>query len=183
MKKFISIKKICCWIGLLFVITGCARLVETAKVIWGSSTRALEEARSEAFSKTFRCSVDECFNSVIKLTQTEAAPETAQTGLTTMLGAEQEKKEEPTTETPKTDTWDKPVKPKVLDLFFSDRKRQMIDLMGVPNSRDTTEVGVFFTAVNDQGVKVEVASLSLSAKKAAAEILFNELALHYEEVK
>ena len=69
-------------------------MVETVKVIWGSSTRALEEARGEALSKTFHCSVDECFNSVIKLTHTEADPTATQTGLTTMLNPEPQKTEE-----------------------------------------------------------------------------------------
>jgi len=38
---------------MLFFVSGCASVEETAKTIWGSSTRALNEARSEALTKTF----------------------------------------------------------------------------------------------------------------------------------
>ena len=42
---------------------------------------------------------------------------------------------------------------------------------------------MFFTSLNNKDVKIEIASLSISAKKKAAEIVFGELAKHYEEVK
>ena len=38
---------------LLVVLAGCAQTTEVAKTIWGSSTRALEDARAEAITKTY----------------------------------------------------------------------------------------------------------------------------------
>ena len=58
---------------LLLVVTlnGCARIQETTKVIWGSSTRALDEARSEAISKVYHCRYEECFREVMKIAELE----------------------------------------------------------------------------------------------------------------
>jgi len=58
---------------ILFVIlavtllSGCARLKETGKVLWGSSTKALEEQRSTATTKTYRCFFPECFDAVASI--------------------------------------------------------------------------------------------------------------------
>ena len=174
----------------LCLFWGCARLVETAKVFWGSSTRALEEARSEAITKKFRCTVTECFDAVIELTKVQMATPLEQSALTKMVDegktkeAEKEKDREHIAATaPKTDTWDTAVKAKKLDLFISDRKRQLIVLMGIPGNENTTEVGVFFTPVSEQEVKVEVSALSLTAKNTASDMIFAELKMHYEEAK
>ncbi len=174
---------LCCCVG-------CARLVETAKVIWGSSTRALEAARSEAITKSFRCRVSECFDAVIQLTKVELQTPIEQSAIAKMAEeskAEAAKKEKEQARIPetveKTATWDAVVKPKALDLFISDPKRQLIVLMGVPGSEKATEVGVFFTAMKEQEIKIEISSLSLPAQKTASDMIFAELAMHYEEVK
>ena len=46
---------------------GCGWLSEAPKVVWGSSTKALEEARAEAVQGTFLCSSNECFNEVLNI--------------------------------------------------------------------------------------------------------------------
>jgi len=60
-------------ISVLFLV-GCSAIkatpnfvTETVKTIWGSSTRALENARVDAISKSYRCSLDDCFESVLLL--------------------------------------------------------------------------------------------------------------------
>lgn len=53
------------------IFAGCARIQEVSKTIWGSSTRALDEARSEAISKDFNCSFEECFRDVLKIAELE----------------------------------------------------------------------------------------------------------------
>ncbi len=50
-----------------FSIVGCARLADTPKVLWGSSTRALEEAREEALRKTYQTNFGECFEAVLTI--------------------------------------------------------------------------------------------------------------------
>ena len=51
----------------LFSIAGCARLAEVPKVMWGSSTHALEEAREEALRKTYQTNFGECFEAVLTI--------------------------------------------------------------------------------------------------------------------
>ena len=53
----------------LFCAGGCAQIIETTKVIWGSSTRALEYARKDAISKTYLCSLNNCFDVVLSLSR------------------------------------------------------------------------------------------------------------------
>ena len=46
-------------------LTGCSRVLDVPSTIWGSSTRALEEARVDALSKTYSCSFRECYQAVL----------------------------------------------------------------------------------------------------------------------
>ena len=59
----------------LFWLSGCARVTETtkevAKVIWGSSTKALEEVRPEALKKVYQCPWGECFEKVLSIAEKE----------------------------------------------------------------------------------------------------------------
>ena len=47
--------------------------------------------------------------------------------------------------------------------------------MGIKGNVDTTEVGIFFTQSNHTTVKLDVSSLSSSAKRKVAEAVFKEL--------
>lgn len=41
--------------------------MEPFRVLWGSSTRALEEARDQAISKTYNCDFDACYDAVLEI--------------------------------------------------------------------------------------------------------------------
>ncbi len=61
-------------------------------------------------------------------------------------------------------------------LFTRDEIRGFIMLMGIPGVVDTTEVGIFVTPLGfEKGVKVELSSRSLPAKKVVAALLFSKL--------
>lgn len=125
------------------VAGGCAQVTETAKVIWGSSTRALEEARTDAMAKTYRCSLDDCFDAVAGLARHGKTDEPAHEGF--------------------------------FDIFIKDRNRRHIVVMGIAGNVDTTEVGIFFTQPALTTVKLEISSLSSSAKRKVARAVFEEL--------
>ena len=54
---------------LALMLTGCGHLVEFSKTVWGSSTRALEEARVNGIIKTYDCTVDRCYDEVLNIAQ------------------------------------------------------------------------------------------------------------------
>ena len=118
----------------IFIFAGCASVVEVPKTFWGSSTRALEEARVNALSKTYACSFRDCYQAVL------------------LIAKENE-----------------------YQVFIKDMARQVIVLMKIPTSVDTTEVGIFFTELNGPQVKIYISSLSSHAKRVVAEALFSEL--------
>ena len=61
-------------------------------------------------------------------------------------------------------------------MFFKKAgKKKHIIVMGIKGNVDTTEVGIFFTNPNVSTVKLEISSLSSSAKRTVAETLFKEL--------
>ncbi|MFA5088967.1 MAG: hypothetical protein WC552_08060 [Candidatus Omnitrophota bacterium] len=149
-------------------LSSCAFLTETAKVIWGSSTRALEKARVNALTRTFQCSYDDCFDRVLSLScsPADSAKEKAQ----------------------EDDAWEgegaaQEGKRRQFDAFIKNKAKGLIVVIGIPGSIETTEVGIFFSVVDENAVKVEVSSLSTPAKQKAADLIFTELALYYSEVK
>lgn len=155
------------FILVLFSLAGCAAFKEEAKLLWGSSTQALEGARSESLQSTFSCSWDQCFSAVIKY----ANGETQQ--LQQDVSSDGSPKKTNSTADQKT------VAVKNLDIFIEDRDRKIIVIMGVPGSIDTTEVGIFFSPTPNVGTLVEIASLSSSAKAKAADILFKLLSQEF----
>lgn len=136
--------------------------MEISKTIWGSSTRALENARKEAVTKDYPCSIDACFDAVTRLTQGDKQKD--------FKNQFQEEGEEPEEEEEAA-----PENPRIFTPFIIDERRKLIVLMGVPGNIDTTEVGVFFTGLDSQNTKVEISSLSSSAKANAADIIFDAL--------
>lgn len=124
------------------LVTGCARTTEIAKVILGSSTKALEEARTTALSAVYSCGYEECFEEVLKI-------------------AENRK----------------------LTVFIKDRNKSRIVLMGIPGNTNTTEVGVFFLTFGPKETKLEIASLSRSAKEKTADIIFSQLREVYSLIR
>ena len=119
---------------IVFFAGGCAQTAETVKVVWGSSTRALKEARAEAVREEFPLAYDACFREILQIAGTEK--------------------------------W---------EIFIKDKNQGTIVIMGIPGNVNTTEVGIFLDKEGVSQTKVEVSSLSSSAKLKVSEILFEEL--------
>ncbi|HLD69415.1 MAG TPA: hypothetical protein VJA17_01505 [Candidatus Omnitrophota bacterium] len=60
-------QKIIIIIFVLLSAGGCARIMEPFRVMWGSSTRALEKARGQAISKTYPCEFNACFDAALEI--------------------------------------------------------------------------------------------------------------------
>jgi len=68
-----------------------------------------------------------------------------------------------------------------LVVFSKNRTQRRIVLMKIPESIDTTEVGVFFSYLDKNKTEIEITSLSPSAKQTASEIIFLDLSELYQE--
>lgn len=64
---------------------------------------------------------------------------------------------------------------KFFDVFLKDPRQRHIVVMGIEGNVDTTEVGIFFDSLGGNMVKVDISSLSTSAKNRAAKAVFAEL--------
>lgn len=163
-------------------LSGCGSVQETAKVVWGSSTKALEEARANAAVKTFNCSYAQCFDAVLSYVNAESKePVDLTAPVTSALVkpvSETDAQYSPTKNFNAPDALAS--KKKNFSLFIKDPIKRHIVLMGVPGVVDTTEVGIFFTP-QEGGTRIEVSSLSTAAKLAAADILFAELGKTFKE--
>lgn len=160
-------------LALTFSMTGCSLMKEEAKVLWGSSTKALEDARGEAVKKTFICVPDECFDQIISFCNIE----------TEMTKQDASGFEKINTEQLSRLDDDKTIKVKNLEVFLQDRKKKKIVVMGIPGHVNTTEAGIFFTAIEGKGTAVEVASLSTAAKIKAANMIFAALGKEFKEIQ
>ena len=143
----------------LLSVLGCAQITETAKVIWGSSTRALEDARVDAISKTYRCSFNDCYDAVLSLARNQETRDDQEDS----------------------DSVVKAVDNNYFDIFINNRKKRHIVVIGIKGNVDTTEVGIFFSQPNLTTVNIEVTSLSSSAKRRVAQIVFDGLDLRFSE--
>ena len=135
---------------LIFFCQGCALICDMPRTLWGSSIRALEDARLDAVSRSYVCSFDECFDAVLSLGRNEKM-------------------------------YNPVSKRKVFDIFLKDRIRACIVVMGIKGNIDTTEVGIFFSPSGRRAIKVEVSSLSSTAKERVAEAVFRELSLRFKQ--
>lgn len=144
-------------------------LQEAVKFIWGSSTKALEDAKVDAIKKTYRCSFNDCYNSILTLARTEPI-------YVKKYNEEGEEiDEEGEVKTPDPDG--------VFDVFINDRVKRHIVVMGIKGNVDTTTVGIFFSQPSLTTVKLEVSSLSSSAKRKIAEAVFEKLDLDFSAVE
>ena len=149
----------------LFIFSGCSTVKdgviggknvveETVKVIWGSSTRAIENARADALTITYACRYQDCFDYVLSLANNVKEVDI------------------------KVDEAEnvKSVKvPKYFEVFIKDISRGMIVVMGVDGHSSTTEVGIFLSMLSPERTKIEVTSLSETAKAQVAQIIWTEL--------
>ena len=171
-----------CFLFLLasVLVTSCAPIKEIAKVMWGSSTRALEEARADGISKTYHCQFDECFDAVLGLARTESAiyltsgyeGEKIQPVSDEAKAAQQEQAQ---AETPVIDQ-----ESGLFEIFMNNRQKGYLVVMGIAGNVNTTEVGIFFSTYAPGVMKIEISSLSSKAKRKVAEGLFKQLDLKFE---
>ncbi len=157
---------------LILFAAGCAQVQEFPKIMWGSSTRALEEARVDALRKTYTCSFDECYEAVLQLDR--------QVSVAGKVDVEHKM----VTNEPK------PVEDKAVvvdtgffDVFLKDRVKGVVVVMGIVGNVDTTEIGIFFTRTSTDTTTIEISSLSSSAKRKVAEAVFKKLEEKFKPVE
>lgn len=159
-------------VGVLLVgCAGMAGIEEVGKTVWGSSTRALEKARTQAITQEFRCPPQQCFDKVVAFVADIEKGPPEYLNPKTGVDAKEAGYVAPNDQHEKAFASPFPT----LQIFIKDTRRHVVVLMGVPGAIDTTEVGVFFTAQGEGRTKVEISSLSKLAKIRAAEIIFSEL--------
>jgi hypothetical protein len=163
---------------LVLTASSCQSVQEPFKVVWGSSTRALEDARIDSVSKIYKCEFNPCFNAVLSLERKNI--DKTQVPQTQSEVSDPYAKLEPENPIPfetKNDDRDG------FEVFMKDRIKSFIVVVGVPGSTDTTEVGIFFSRYNREAFKVEISSLSTSAKQKVADMVFKRLSQDFEEIK
>ena len=161
--------------GCLFLLTcGCAQVTETAKTIWGSSTADLERARADGLRKTYTCSFTECYEAVLGLARTEEEKEAkAKQEEEAKIAAEEGKEPEAGQELTQEQ---KPVADgKFFDVFLKDPRQKHIVVIAITGNVDTTEVGIFFDETAPATIKIEISSLSSTAKRRVAKAVFEAL--------
>ncbi|MBF0483674.1 MAG: hypothetical protein HQL25_03100 [Candidatus Omnitrophica bacterium] len=156
-------------IGLCVFAAGCSFVQESGRKVWGTSTEHLSPAHLKALSKVYTCNYDDCYDTVLTLTQVA-----------------QELKLDVKSNNPllkdKSDPNKKVYGP--YSVFIDDRLRGIIVFMDVPGQVDTTEVGVFFTKfARTNEIKIQVTSLSTRARDKAAQMIFSLLDKQYTSVK
>ena len=158
----------------IFTSMSCASVSEPFKVVWGSSTRALEDARIDAVSKIYECEFDDCFNAVLELARKKLVMyRSAETYDSTVSSGAEEKPAASLTEEEK----------QGFDVFIKDRIKAVIVVMGIYGNTNTTEAGIFFSRYNRSSFKIEISSLSTTAKTKVAEMVFAKLDQQFKEVK
>lgn len=165
------------FLGCLFSLAvGCAQVTETAKTIWGTSTAALERARADASRKTYQCSFSDCYAAVLGLGRTEEEKEAQEK----MLAEAKTEQAEPAgiagVEVEKEIVHGHvPGDQKFFDVFLKDPRQGHIVVIGIQGNVDTTEVGIFFEETGPSAVKIEISSLSTTAKRRVAQAVFDAL--------
>lgn len=182
--------KILSFIGVLIVliaVSGCSLVTEVSKTFWGSSTRLLEKARVNALSETFQCSIDECFDAVLAIAgEEQKIVVTLNKDVNFNQNVNNNVYQDRTFERSLERKNEGKVKNKLevkhrFDVFIKSRVKQHIVVLGIPGNVDTTEVGIFFDETGGD-VKIEISSLSTSAKRTVAKAIFEGLSLQFTKV-
>ena len=164
------------FVACVFVSLSCETTAEPFKVLWGSSTRALEDARIDAVSKIYECEFNDCFNAVLSLERKNKNSyrhtEDNKYDSPIALSAQQESAAKPTDQ-----------ERQGFDVFMKDRIKALIVVMAIDGSENTTEAGIFFSRYNRSAFKVEVTSLSATAKHKVAEMVFSKLDQQFKEIR
>jgi hypothetical protein len=162
------------WMFILVVFfVGCAQTQEIGKTLWGSSTRALEDARVGALVKNFACDFDSCFDEVLflkrKSTQVSTTANDQYTRVAN-LGLEVPQK------------LSADIESGIYDVFIEDRIKGHIVVVGIEGNVDTTEVGIFFSEYDSKITTIEVSSLSTTAREKVSEAVFSHLSSKFQEI-
>ena len=165
----------------IIVLAGCARLTEPVRVIWGSSTEALEHARVNALSKTYACSFSECYEAVLGLGRTEEEKE-AKAKREEEAKKEAEERKASGTEQEAAQEQKPAAEGKFFDVFLKDPRQRHIVVIGIQGNVDTTEVGIFFEEAGPSAIKIEISSLSSTAKRRVANAVFSVLDKRFSPV-
>ena len=161
-------------------VIGCSWIAESGKMILGTSTKALEEGRTEALSKIYRCSFDECYEAILTLERKAT---------NVIKTPDQEKEEEAQEEESQKDSTPLMGKKSSAQddgqfiVFLKDPIKGSIVVMGVFGHIETTEVGIFLSRYSPNSIKVEVSSESSGAKEQVATYVFNKLDQLFAEGK
>lgn len=148
-------------IFVAFVVgaSGCT-LREAAKKVIGHSTQTLEEeSRANAISRTFVCSYQDCFNAILSM-------------------AREKESNIPWERLPYPNTGD-------FDVFMSDlySNPPYIIVIGIEGNINTTEVGIFLNRTTRETIRVDVSSLSTTAKQKVADLVFQRLVLEFQQAE
>ncbi len=68
------------------------------------------------------------------------------------------------------------------DVFIKDPVNAHIVVMGIEGNVKTTKVGIFFSRHSQGVLTINVSSLSSSAKRKVAEVVFKELKFRFKEI-
>ncbi len=182
-------------VGFFLFLSGCAGFVDQAaepfRTVWGSSTRALEKARSTAISKIYYCSFEDCFNATVSLGRdwdADAEPKRKELAEKQLAEKGLVVGDPPVDVTPPEAEMDDArrtaealLTTKKFTVFIKDIRKKHLVIYNLPGSVDSTEVGVFFSPLDHGKVKIDISSLSTNAKRTASEIIFPELSQHFKE--
>ena len=61
------------------------------------------------------------------------------------------------------------------EIFINDREKKHIVVMSIKGNVNTTEVGIFFDTIEAFKTKIDISSLSSSAKEKVAQVIFDGL--------
>jgi hypothetical protein len=70
---------------------------------------------------------------------------------------------------------------KPFSVFLKDRIKSHMIVMNIPGNIDTTEAGIFFS-YTENGTKIDISSLSTTAKRTVAQAVFGELDKKYKRI-
>lgn len=158
----------CFLLGCLCLFAGCAQISDSARRIWGSSTTALERARAEGLQKSYSCTFLECYEAVLSLARKDKMMAGVQPYNPLFDDKDQQPKEEEIEKIPVEEG-------KYFDVFLKDPSQRHIVVMGISGNIDTTEVGIFFEDAGPSTIKIDISSLSTTAKRRVAQAVFDEL--------
>jgi hypothetical protein len=74
-----------------------------------------------------------------------------------------------------------PLTEKFFDVFIKNRIKRHLVVMRIKGNVNTTEVGIFFVRPTRTTVRIEISSLSSSAKEKVSNAVFQELDLRFSE--